>query len=165
MSYRGGWLRVMGVLYDYFRATDDDAAVALMEATEGGGPAVTAREDPRLDAIDLKGIDPTVILGQLVGFARGVGWKGGPARQELLWSGPEEDGPWLVSIDDATRDTLASITGEQMPGLSAQWGRIEEVRVNDPLPDDAMLPVLNDIVGLAQRARRAGEHLYCWCCL
>ena len=34
-----------------------------------------------------------------------------------------------------------------------------------PLPDDAMLPVIYNIAGLARRARDAGDHVYCWSCL
>ena len=70
-----------------------------------------------------------------------------------------------MSIDDATRDTLASIISAQMPELSARWGQIEELAWTGRLPEDQMLPVIEEVAGLAQRARDAGEHLYCWCCL
>ncbi|MER5334175.1 hypothetical protein [Micromonospora sp. NPDC002717] len=46
----------MGVLYDYFRAKDDAAAVRLMEEL-GGGPVVVSSAGATVDAIDLKGIE------------------------------------------------------------------------------------------------------------
>jgi hypothetical protein len=152
----------MGVLYDYFRAASDASAIKLMEDL-GGGPVVTATGSP-VDAIDLKGIEPAVTLGKLVGLVRGVPWDVNLVQSRLLWS-LDEQGPWLMSIADGARDTLASIEAERFAELSAQWGRIEELSWHDPLPDDRMLPVIEKISTLAARAANAGEHLYCWCSL
>jgi hypothetical protein len=153
----------MGTLCDYFRAASDAAAVNLMDEL-GGGP-VAAGDGAAIDAIDLKGIEPAVTLGRLVALVRGVSWDVNVVNTELLWSGAEE-GPWLMSIDDAVRDTLASIASSaQLMELSAQWGRTEELAWNGPLPDDEMLPVIDQIAGLARRARDAGDHMYCWCSL
>lgn len=153
----------MGVLYDYFRAPSDDAAIALIGEI-GGGPVVVADSSRTVDAVDLKGIDPGVALGSLVGFVRGVHRRKDLVRSDLLWS-LDEQGPWLLSIDDDTRDALAAITDDQVPALSAQWGRIEELASDGPLPGGQLIPVINAISGLAGRARDAGDHLYCWCCL
>lgn len=153
----------MGVLYDYFRAAGDVAAVELMAELDGG-PVVTADGRPGVDAIDLKGIDSAVTLGQLVALARGVAWHTGLVEERLLWSG-NQDGPWLTALDDATRDALAAITSDRLPELSAEWGRSEELAWDGPLPADQMLPVIEAIAALARRAQDAGEHLYCWCCL
>ncbi|WP_433717781.1 hypothetical protein ACQP2Y_26750 [Actinoplanes sp. CA-051413] len=153
----------MGVLCDYFRAADDAAAISLMEQTDGGPVAVAG--ESRLDAIDLKGIEPHVILGQLVALAADVPWQPRLVGTELLWSGGDE-GPWMMSIEDTTRDTLAAIVpGARTSELSAQWGRIEELASPGPLPPEQLVPVIEEIAGLARRARDAGEHLYCWCCL
>ena len=152
----------MGVLYDYFRAVDDAAAIHLAE-TVSGGPTVHA--DDAVDAVDLKNIEPTVHLGMLVALAEGVPWEVHLVDTALLWSGSEE-GPWLVSIKDTVRDILAAMaTGGRLPELSAQWGRTEELSRNGPLPAEQMLPVIEEITGLARRARDAGEHIYCWCSL
>ncbi|MFG2109946.1 hypothetical protein [Micromonospora chersina] len=142
MSYARGGVLAMGVLYDYFRAADDAAAVRLMDELDGG-PVAVSGDGPAVDAIDLKGIDPAVVLGQLVSFVRGADWRVDTIVSGLLWSGDEQEGPRLVSIDCATRDTLASIDDAQVPGL----------------------PVIEQIAALARRARDAGENLYCWCCL
>ncbi|GGR89041.1 hypothetical protein GCM10010169_36650 [Micromonospora fulviviridis] len=154
----------MGVLYDYFRAADDAAAVRLMEELDGG-PVAVSGDGAAVHAIDLKGIEPAVTLGKLVGFVRGVDWDVDLVVVELLWSGDEQDGPWLMSLDRATRDTLASVDDAHARELSARWGRIEELAWGSPLADDEMLPVIEEIAALARRARDAGENLYCWCCL
>ncbi|WP_433262086.1 hypothetical protein ACQPWR_21850 [Micromonospora vinacea] len=154
----------MGVLYDCFRAKDDAAAVGLMEDFEGGAFAV-GRGGIAVDAVDLKGIEPTVTLGKLVSLVRQVDWDVSLVDLELLWSGDEQDGPWLMSLDRAARDTLASISNAQVRELSARWGRIEELAWSGALSDDEMLPVIEKVAALAQRARDAGQDLYCWCCL
>jgi len=104
----------MGVLYDYFRAASDASAIKLMEDL-GGGPVVTATGSP-VDAIDLKGIEPAVTLGKLVGLVRGVPWDVNLVQSPLLWS-LDEQGPWLMSIADGARDTLASIEAERFAEL------------------------------------------------
>jgi hypothetical protein len=150
----------MGVLYDYFRVADDAVAIDLMAATEGGPVAVD--EGSLVDAVDLKGIEPTVHLGTLIALAQGVPWEAGLVESELIWSGDEE-GPWLISIGSAARDALASISGgERLGVLSAAWGQTEELAWNGPLPGDQLVPVIEEIAGLARRARDAGERLYCW---
>ncbi|TYB39590.1 hypothetical protein FXF50_04160 [Micromonospora sp. AP08] len=164
MSYARGGVLAMGVLYDYFRAADDAAAVRLMDELDGG-PVAVSGDGGAVDAIDLKGIDPAVILGQLVSLVRGVDWEVDTIVSGLLWSGDEQEGPWLMSIDCATRDTLASIDDAQVRELSARWGRIEELAWGGPPADDEMRPVIEQIAALARRARNAGDNLYCWCCL
>lgn len=151
----------MGVLYDYFRAASDDAAVALVDGLVGGPTTATAGS---VDAVDLKGIDPEVALGSLVGFARGVAWRTDLVCSDLVGD-PDDDTPWLFRIDDDTRDTLAGIDSGQLPELSARWGRTAELAPGGPLPDDHLVPVIEEIAGLARRARDGGDHLYCWCSL
>jgi hypothetical protein len=130
----------MGVLYDNFRAGDDGSAVKLIEDL-GGGPVVTAAGSSTVDAVDLKGIDPRVTLARLVCLARGVEWNAEAVDERLVWS-EDEEGPWVSSIGDDARDALASIAEEQMPRLSAAWGRTDELAWHGPLPGDAMLPVI-----------------------
>jgi hypothetical protein len=150
----------MGVLYDYFRVPGDAAAISLMEQTDGGPVAVAG--GGLVDAIDLKGIDPPVILGRLVALTVDVPPDAGLVETTLLWSGGDE-GPWLMSIDDGARDILASIVhSRHMAELSARWGRTEELAWNGPLPEGQLVPVIEEIAGLARRAREAGESLYCW---
>jgi hypothetical protein len=130
----------------------------------GDGP-VAAAAGGAVDAVDLKGIDPTVTLGRLIALARGVAWDVGLVATELLWSGDEQEGPWLTSIGDAARDTLASIASSDVPSLTEQWGQTEELARNGPWPAHQLLPIIDQVAGLARRAHDAGDHLYCWCSL
>ncbi|MGI5145168.1 hypothetical protein ACQEVC_02010 [Plantactinospora sp. CA-294935] len=59
----------MGVLYDYFRARDADAVLALMTAT--GGHALDPAAHPETGVLDLKGIEPTVTEGVFGGAGSG----------------------------------------------------------------------------------------------
>ena len=77
----------------------------------------------------------------------------------------DEEGPWTFSIDDLTRDTLAGIPNDDLRELAAWWAQIPEWPWAGPLPDDALLPTLTDLVDLARQTKAAGRHLYCWCSL
>ena len=157
----------VGVLYDYFRIRDDKAAVALMEETDGG-PVVQHGDEPVVDAVDAKGIDPGVLLGQLVALAAQVEWTPKLVNDELVWpAGARDDmeyqGPWLTRLGDPARDTLAGVADESMGDLAAAWAQAEEFYSGTEAEE--LQPVVADLVGLARRAREAGDHLYCWMCL
>lgn len=79
MSYLCGGVRAMDVPYDYFWANHDAAAVRLMKDYEGG-PFAASRGGIAVDAVDLKGIEPTVTLGKLVSLVRQVDWDVRPGR-------------------------------------------------------------------------------------
>ncbi|MFC7242080.1 hypothetical protein ACFQO7_06255 [Catellatospora aurea] len=150
----------MGVLTDYFRAADDAAAVKMIEDNDGSPGSFS--DGTALDLLYFKHLDADVTLGHLVSFARDVEWTVDTVDSRMLWSA-EETGPWLASVDDATRDTLAGIAPERMLELSARWQRIEEIDSDGP--DDDHVPTIEALQGLAQRARDAGEHLYYWICV
>jgi hypothetical protein len=152
----------VGVLYDYFRAPDDAAVEALMAATGGGPVMVHGGDGPVADVVDAKGIDPTVILGQLVAMVRGVEWSPHVVDDELVWpegDDEESEGPWVVVLDDLARDTLADIADGRLPELADRWSGIEELAGSQR---EELLRSLTDLVNLARRARAASEHLYCW---
>ncbi|MEH1167062.1 hypothetical protein V6V47_16935 [Micromonospora sp. CPCC 205539] len=159
----------MGVLYDYFRASDEEAVAKLMAATDGG-PLVRAGDSPIVDAVDAKGIDPTVTLGKVVSFALDVPWATDLIGDRLIWpDGVREDleyeGPWVVALSERARDVLADIPDDRMPGLADRWSRIEELSHYDDMQPDVMLSLLREFVGLAGRARAHGDRIYCWICL
>ncbi|MER5705364.1 hypothetical protein ABT023_25960 [Micromonospora sp. NPDC002296] len=153
----------MGVLYDYFRAADDEAVAASMAATNGG-PLVGAAALPEVDVVEAKGIDPSVVLGQAVSLALDVPWDVGLVDDRLIWpdavtAAAEHDGPWVVRLGDRARDVLAALAEDRLPALADRWSRIDELSWGEPVD---MLPVLRRLVGLARRAQASEQHLYCW---
>lgn len=158
----------MGVLYDYFRAADNEAVDKLMEIT-GGGSLLSCHDGQEpVDGVETKSIDPVVVLGKLVAFARDVPWTADLVTARSVWPAGapyDHEGPWVEQLDDGTRDALADIPDGQLPSLAAEWGQIEELSYGDDLPPDAMLPLLTDLVAFARRAQAAGDHVYCWSCL
>lgn len=171
----------MGVLCDYFHAGDGASAVELAIGPGGDWLSGTSLEDAGADWIDAKGIDPDVVLAQLVAFVQGASVEeasvdGRPADgPELVWpdvpypgDGPDEPGsPWetgliLQQLPDRWRDVLAALPEDAVPAVAARWGGIEELHFADPRDaEDAVVT----FVRLAGRARAAGAHLYCRCCV
>ncbi|WP_143078944.1 hypothetical protein [Nonomuraea pusilla] len=170
----------MGALYDYYRA--GGRAAALVEpdvgrAGGGHGPGL-----PPFDAVEAKGIDPIVVLGQFVALVQGVPWtvdlvpmamlhpppEGAPRTAEE-WDALPEDSPYLdggaiVELGASVRDVLAGVDDGRLPDLAARWALIEEFAAWHLDPGD-LLPVARALVALARRARQADQLLYCWMCL
>jgi hypothetical protein len=152
----------MGVLTDYFRAPQVSLVQQRMVDT-GGGPLVTAQSETSVfDGVELKSIDHAVVLAQLVGFATGRDWN---IDGRLIWpAGTEHDveheGPWVVVLDDGTRDVLADIPSGRVPELADRWAGIEEFGgLADP---GDLREAISGLSALAARARDAGESLFCW---
>src|SRR6266498_2494408 len=77
----------MGVLFDYFRAPDAAAAQAMELPT---GPLVPSDAGLSVfDGVATKGVDPAVVLGQLVAIVREVPWTTDVVRTESVWPPPE----------------------------------------------------------------------------
>jgi hypothetical protein len=165
----------MGVLYDYFHAIDHTTAVNQAIGPDGDWLRGTSLEETGADWIDAKGLDPNIVLGQLVAYAEGIPFADQQDTPELVWPEPPypqggptaPDSPWdtglvLQQLPDRWRDVLAALPEDAVPMVAAQWYEVEEVDFADYL--DA-----KDTVGtfkaLAFRARTAGAHLYCRCCL
>ncbi|MEW1779353.1 hypothetical protein [Streptomyces sp. NPDC086777] len=165
----------MGVLYDYFRASDHTTAVDRAIGPGGDWLRGTPLAESGADWIDAKGLDPDVVLGQLVAHAEGIPFADRQDAPELVWPEPPyphgeptgPDSPWdtglvLQQLPDHWRDVLADLPEDAVPTVTAQWYEIEEVAFADPL--DAEHTVLT-FTALALRARTAGDHLYCRCSL
>ncbi|MEU9126938.1 hypothetical protein AB0D08_02280 [Kitasatospora sp. NPDC048540] len=165
----------MGVLTDYFRATGAAAVVRALARADGGSPAVGPR--PAFDGLEAKGIDPVVVLGQLVAAVRRVPWEAGLVREQPVWpttappgpdgpEGEEDDpwvtGPWVMQLDDAVRDSLAALPDAEIPAVVARWALAEELQ---PASAEEVRPVAEELIRLARRARGADERLYCWICV
>jgi hypothetical protein len=55
---------------------------------------------------------------------------------------------------------LADIPPERIPGLAQRWSGIEEF--SGFAPPEFLTSATEQLVALANRARDAGESLYCW---
>ncbi|MGW1756729.1 hypothetical protein [Streptomyces mirabilis] len=165
----------MGVLYDYFHATDRTTAVNQAIGPDDDWLRGTSLEEMGADWIDAKGLDPNVVLAQLVAYAEGVSFTDQQDAPELIWPEPpypqgeptDPDSPWntgliLERLPDRWRDILATLPDDAVPMVAAQWYEIEEVDFADYLhAKDAVATFM----ALACRARMAGAHLYCRCSL
>ena len=117
------------------------------------------------DGIELKTIDPCVILGKLVAFATDQEWRPDLVGERLIWpEGGEQDlaheGPWVTVLDDRARDGLAGIPADQVPGLADRWATVEEF--GGYADNEFLREVIADFAALATRAREHGESLHCW---
>ncbi|GIM96140.1 hypothetical protein [Paractinoplanes toevensis] len=150
----------MGVLYDYFRAPGPAEVREHLDENDGESPVPSA-----FDGIELKSIDPTVLLGRLVGLATDREWSPDLAHDQLIWpAGAEQDmayeGPWVTVLPDSARDVLAGIPADRIPGLADSWATAEEF---GPFSDPEFLrEVIAEFTTLAAQARTHGESLYCW---
>ncbi|HUR04870.1 MAG TPA: hypothetical protein VM347_20160 [Nonomuraea sp.] len=169
----------MGVLYDYYRAADREAAIVSPDFGRAGVRDLPDR--PVFDGVDAKGIDPTVILARLIGFIRSVPWssdlvdvvtlypprEGAPTTDEKWDALPEDspylDGPGIEELSISVRDTLADVDDERLPELARQWTGIEKFRGR--VDSDYLLSLIEALVGLARRAKKEDQLLYCWVCV
>ncbi|MFF4119566.1 hypothetical protein [Streptomyces sp. NPDC001714] len=165
----------MGVLYDYFHATDHTTAVNQAIGPDGDWLRGTSLKETGADWIDAKGLDPNVVLGRLVAYAEGIPFADQQDAPELVWPEPpypqheptDPDSPWgtglvLQQLPDRWRDILAGLPEDAVPMVAAQWYEIEEADFADYL--DAK-DTVGTFTALAFRARSAGARLYCRCSL
>lgn len=163
----------MGVLTDYFRAKDAASVVEALERTGGGSPVGAGAGARAFEGVEAKRVDPVVLLGQLVAAVRGCAWRLDLVEETTVWptspkpgpKGPcdEDDpwatGPWVSELGPEVRDLLAGVEEADVPTVAAAWVRAEEL---DGASAEDMRPLVEELTGLARRARDAGERLYCW---
>jgi hypothetical protein len=168
----------MGVLYDYFHAVDGGTAVEWAIGPGGDWQHGRPLDEIGADWIDAKGLDPDLVLGQLVAHADGVLFRDLGDGPDLRWPDQRqwpysrkalegEASPWdtgilLQEIPDRWRDTLAGIAHEAVPAIAARWVGSEEANFSDQLHAEDCARVF---MALARRAREAGNHVYCRCSL
>ncbi|MER7772945.1 hypothetical protein [Kitasatospora sp. NPDC096140] len=143
-------------LCDYFSAADDQAALAVAERT--GGLAEAA-----LDVVFLKSIDPVVAIAQLEAILTDCTYEEASRRPRAgqLLSSPEEEGRLVISVSDSLADALAEATRADLERVAEPWSMTAELQQSKVDAFNA-LDVLEAMAGLAQRARAADMHLYCW---
>ncbi|HEX6681612.1 MAG TPA: hypothetical protein VF062_02405 [Candidatus Limnocylindrales bacterium] len=153
----------MGVLYDYFHARDTDAVVKLMAETGGHSPLTV--QNRQIDAVEAKGIDPTVSLGQVIAMILDLEWSTHLVPADAVWPADLEwhEGPWVLDVGEVAQRALARLDEARIPDLATRWAATEEFRGQADPADLAR--GLNDLSALARLASATGERLYCWVCL
>lgn len=170
----------MSVFCEYYRAADRAAAMVQPDRSR-------VIDDPEygvagFDAVETKGIDPQVILGQLVAFIGDVDFSfdlvdavplypsyPDPAPQtDEEWDALPEDSPYLggaaiYELPVNARDILAGADDSSLPAVAERWTKIEEFSFHSSDDDrEYMLSLVKDLVGLARRAKECDQLLYCW---
>ncbi|WAZ19284.1 hypothetical protein STRCI_000321 [Streptomyces cinnabarinus] len=161
----------MGVLHDYFAASDRAAAVDQAIGPGGDWLRGTSLAEAGADWIDAKGLDPNVVVAQLVAHAEAVPFADQADEPELVWPEPPypqgesigPDSPWdtgllLQQLPDRWRDVLAELPEDAVAMVAMRWQEIDEVDFGDyRIAREAV----ETFTALARRARTAGAHLYC----
>ncbi|MGC2998786.1 hypothetical protein ACPF8X_10525 [Streptomyces sp. G35A] len=165
----------MGILHDYFRAPGASAAIEIAVGPGGGidQHSGTLLDDHGIDWFDAKGLDPYIVLGQLIAFVKDIPFAPGTTTPALVWPDerlwpqgevrPGETSPWesglfLQQLPDEWIATLADIQDEQLPLLVHQWGGIPEANFADV--HDVQAAIV-EFRALARRARDHGHGVYC----
>ncbi|GII27768.1 hypothetical protein [Planotetraspora mira] len=150
-------VRIGGMtLCDYFSAVDDQAAVAVVQTPGGPGQAA-------FDVVFLKNIDPVVAMAQLEAIMTGCSYEeaGQRPRSGQLLSSPEDGPPFVVSLSDTLIDALVAATQDDLARVAELWSMTEELQQSQVYAETAA-GVLEELVGLARRARASHLRLYCW---
>jgi hypothetical protein len=153
----------MSVLFDYFRAPDDETAILWGVGPDGDPERGTSLTDLGVDWLDWKNLDPYVVIAALVAFAAAPGPGLETESPTELWPENLEDGSWegglvLTKIPDAWTATLAALADEAVPDVAARWWAIEEIRWGDP---SWATEAVQEFVAFARRAAGSGGKLYC----
>ena len=153
----------MGVMYDYFRAADDDTAKSVGGVT--GGPGVAGHPE----VVETKWVDPTVRVARLYYRVLDRDWQLDPrlVTQVLpeLPIGPDNfEEPTVERLADGLRDALAEVVEDDRSALGQWWATTEEFAL-DRVDATYVEELCGELLALCRHARDAGEHVYVWSCL
>ncbi|WP_327088374.1 hypothetical protein OIE66_39650 [Nonomuraea sp. NBC_01738] len=160
----------MGILVDYYRAANREAALERPDL--GRANVKLLPGDPVFDGVDAKRIEPALMFAQLIAFINEVPWSvRDPSPMTLLYppqhakrpfeDDPYEHEPLILELDASVRDTLADVDDARLLDIARQWIGIEEFE-GWTIEGEDMVPLIEELVGLARRAKQHDELLYCW---
>lgn len=148
----------MGILCDYFPAASDEAAAAVIDVL--GGPRAVA--DPELDVLELKGLDPSVLIGKLEGLLRGLDYDA--VTENPRWSqivaGRDDGNQLIIALTDEVQAALATSSEADLRRVAVPWSQVEEISGQCDPAD--LAEILIELAALARSATARRERLYCW---
>jgi hypothetical protein len=142
------------MIVDYFSAPDDDTA---RQALDGRTP----HQD---DTFGIK-IDPVVALAELVADLTDSGYEEVSERFKSCTPPPleahtEDEECHVIGVPDTAVEALATATTGALRAVGASWAASDE---QWPYDDGDRLPeALVEFAAFVQRARAAGQRLYCY---
>jgi hypothetical protein len=152
----------MGFYYNYFVAPEPEALACIDEGPEQIDVPQTG---------ELAGVDPVIILGELIDLVRGQPLVDGIDVDEDFgkkaddFQQPMPDNRWLARIDDAWVAALAGITDDQLAALASAWSTSKYWIGSRTSEQDVaeLAGIVRDLRGLAQVVRSDGERrMFCW---
>jgi len=149
----------MGILTDYFAAPDDASASAAAHRAPGTLDPLTNR--PSFATVELRGIDPFVVLGTLASLLahRPYAEVTRSARHGSLVATGGDEGPWVVSVTDELVAALAGSAPSTLDEVAVRWSATEELEGSDPAD---LADALRRLAALCVAVDDAGHRLYCW---
>lgn len=151
----------MGVMYDWFRAGDDERAKRVGGVV--GGPA--AARHPGV--VETTWIDPSVKVAQLHFHVLGRPEKFDVHIEERVLPevpiGPDNwDLPTVGRLRDDVRDSLGGVPEDQYDELGRWWATIEEFQGFDA---SHVADLCTSLLRLCREARERDEHVFVWSCM
>ncbi|MCT9930824.1 hypothetical protein N5079_11400 [Planotetraspora sp. A-T 1434] len=150
----------MGVFCDYFSAAADEDAAAVHAWP--AGPTCPPDNVGAKDTVELKGIDPVVMMGTLEALLTGLPYDQlvDRPRHGAVLRDNEDGGGGILTITDEFTAALAAATDERIRTVAEPWSQTEEFwGRGDPAE---LAELLQDLRDLAVRTIRDGHRLYCW---
>ena len=141
----------MGLLTDYFAATDDtDAARSLHD-----GPLRTG-----VYAIESKSLDGVVTMATLEAILTG-----GDAMEIIhqnkgaLVGSVGDEGPWVIKVRQSLTRAFGEPDGARLYGVAQAWAATDELKGSNP---DDLYGFLWKLAHLSQWATANNQAIYCW---
>jgi hypothetical protein len=141
----------MGQYFHYFAASADEAAAHVVDGPAGSG----------LPQVELKHVDPVVLLGHLVAAAAGEEFSLEDSLQAFLGSEPAPAGHLLVRVPDRQVAVLAAVADDQLMPLAVHWSKSEFWSGSDEDPDQ-LADAVHELRSVACSAAQPGCGMYAW---
>jgi hypothetical protein len=140
----------MGQYFQYFVASADEAAACAAD-----GPA-----EHGLPQVELKYVDPVVLLGHLTAAATGEEFSVEGSLEAFADEEPSPEERLLVRVPDDQVAALAQISDEQVTPLAVEWATSEFWCVEED-PDE-LARTVQELRSLARSATQAEWGMYAW---